>query len=66
VRRVEEVRLLSEDEVENLPAPEWLIEGLIGANGIAVVYGKPGEGKSFLALTGRSISRGVCRGMAVP
>ncbi len=43
-------RLLTDIEIENLPPPEWLIEGLIPYNALALLYGEPGIGKSFLAL----------------
>lgn len=43
-------RLLSDLELEQLPDPEWLLEGLIPARGFAVLYSAPGLGKTFLAL----------------
>jgi RecA-family ATPase len=43
-------KLLSLDEIERLPPLEWLIEGLMPAGGLAVLYGAPKLGKSFLAL----------------
>jgi RecA-family ATPase len=43
-------KLLSLDEIENLPPLEWLIEELLPARGLAVLYGAPKLGKSFLAL----------------
>jgi AAA domain-containing protein len=43
-------KLLSLDEIESLPPLEWLIEGLIPASCLAVLYGAPKLGKSFLAL----------------
>jgi hypothetical protein len=51
--------LLSLDEIENLPPMEWLIEGLIPAGALAVLYGAPKLGKSFLALDwGLSVAAG--------
>ena len=34
----------------NLPYPEWLVDGVIQENTLALVYGPSGCGKSFLAL----------------
>ena len=34
----------------NRPDPTWLIEDVIPEGGLAVLYGSPGTGKSFLAL----------------
>src|SRR5439155_20954414 len=42
--------LLYDEEVDKLPPPEWLIEGILPADGLAVLYGPPAIGKSFLAL----------------
>ena len=33
-----------------LPDPEWLIDGIIQENSLALIYGPSGCGKSFLAL----------------
>src|ERR1700744_6409506 len=42
-----------------LPDPEWLIEGILPQGGLAVLYGPPGAGKSFLALDwSMSVDRG--------
>ena len=40
--------LLTTDELEALPDPEWLIEGILPSGGLGVLYGQPGAGKSFL------------------
>jgi hypothetical protein len=42
--------LLTADELEALPDPEWLIEGILPTACLGVLYGEPGAGKSFLAL----------------
>lgn len=42
--------LLRGDEITNLPDPEPLIEGLLPLDGIAVLFGPSGTGKSLLAL----------------
>src|SRR5207249_2166365 len=34
--------LLTEDEVEKLPPPTWLIDGVLPKGGLVVVYGPPG------------------------
>ncbi len=43
-------RILWDEEVENLPPPDWLVQGYVVEKAIAVLYGPPGAGKSFLAL----------------
>ena len=42
--------LLTVDDLKKLPDPEWLIEGILPSNGLALLSGNPGSGKSFLAL----------------
>lgn len=42
--------LLDMDELEALPPPEWLIRDLIVSDGLTVIYGEPGAGKSFIVL----------------
>jgi RecA-family ATPase len=49
-RRATRFKLLSADELKQIPPPQWLLPDLIVANGFAVLYGPPGVGKSFLAL----------------
>jgi len=44
--------LYSAAEIKRLPPPEWLIDGHLVQNSIAVLYGPSGGGKSFLALDG--------------
>jgi predicted transcriptional regulator len=43
-------RMLSAEDVLKLPAPEWLIGDVLVADSLAVLFGKPGSFKSFLAL----------------
>jgi phage/plasmid primase-like uncharacterized protein len=41
---------LSLDEIVNMPLPQWRIDGLIPEHGLVLLYGKPGEHKTFIAL----------------
>lgn len=43
-------QLVGFDDLESLPDPSWLIEGLVPESGLSVLYGRPGAAKSFLAL----------------
>ncbi|RJG45864.1 helicase RepA family protein [Mesorhizobium sp. DCY119] len=43
-------RLLTFAELENLPDPEWLIEGILQADTLVVLYGPPKSKKTFVAL----------------
>ena len=43
-------RLLTVDEVLNMPRPKWLIEGILKEGTLAVLYGEPKSTKSFVAL----------------
>lgn len=45
------VHLLSLAEIEALPPPEWLIEGLVPEKGIVIPYGPPKAGKTFVVLS---------------
>lgn len=42
-------RLIPLCELEDLPPPSWLIKGILPQVGLAMIYGEPGSGKSFLA-----------------
>lgn len=37
-------------EIDALPPPTWLVDGLIPEHGLTFIYGKPGKGKSFITL----------------
>jgi hypothetical protein len=64
-------QLLTAGQLVTMPPPRWLIDDLLGASTLAVLYGKPGSGKSFLALdwalcvaagfpwNGREVRRGI-------
>lgn len=43
-------RFLTDTELVALPPPTWRLEGFLPDNSLAVLYGPPGSGKSFLAL----------------
>lgn len=43
-------QLLSADELASRPPPSWAIDDVIPAVGTVVLYGRPGSGKSFVAL----------------
>ena len=52
-------RLLSVDEVKNLPPAEPLIGGVLNRRKLAFLWGKPGSSKSFVALDwGLSVATG--------
>jgi Fe2+ or Zn2+ uptake regulation protein len=63
-------RLLTLDDLRNLPEPTWAIEGILPAGVMAVMFGPSGVGKSFIALDmalstaagipwmGRTVARG--------
>ncbi len=43
--------LLNRADLASLPSVEWLIDGVLPANGLAVLYGPSGGGKTFTALS---------------
>jgi KaiC/GvpD/RAD55 family RecA-like ATPase len=44
-------KLLSPTDLENLPDPIWLIDGVLPAKSLCVLYGEPGCGKTFVGLS---------------
>jgi putative DNA primase/helicase len=44
-------KLLSDEEVTNLPPTAWRIDQYLPQGGLAFLYGPSGAGKSFLALS---------------
>jgi AAA domain len=42
--------ILTDEELESLPDPEWLVERLITERAAAMVFGPSGVGKSFFAI----------------
>lgn len=43
-------RLLTIDQLRDLPDPEWLIDGILPHGTVGMIVGPPGSGKSYLAL----------------
>lgn len=43
-------QIFSFDEFISKPAPSWRIKGILPENGLAMLYGASGTGKSFLAI----------------
>lgn len=44
-------RLLTIEDIEDLPDPRWLIHGLVPEQSLAIIYGPPKNGKTFIALS---------------
>ncbi|WP_028164089.1 AAA family ATPase [Bradyrhizobium elkanii] len=51
------IRIIDIDDLENLPAPQFLIDNVITEGGLSVLWGPPGAMKSFVAL-----DMGLCVG----
>jgi hypothetical protein len=49
-RRFGRLRLLTLGDCDRLPPRRWLLRGLIGEGDLALIYGAPKTGKSFLAV----------------
>ena len=43
-------QLLTVSDLDSLPPPSWLIDGLVSDNGLSILYGDPGSGKSFVTI----------------
>lgn len=43
-------RLLDIDEIDDVPPPTYVIEDLVVADSLCVLFGLPGNGKSFIAI----------------
>jgi putative DNA primase/helicase len=43
-------KLLTDDDLRQLPSVEWRIKNVLPSHGLAVVFGPSGSGKSFLVL----------------
>ncbi len=44
------IAILSDDELQNLPAQRWIVKGIVPETGVGAIYGASGTYKSFLAL----------------
>src|SRR6516164_6122263 len=49
--RLSRYELLTPADLAALPAPSWMIENILPKNSLAVLYGEPGSGKTFVALS---------------
>jgi hypothetical protein len=47
---VDTFRLYSADDLLKMPPPSWLVDGIVPASGLSILYGESGTGKSFIAL----------------
>ena len=48
--RVARFQLVQVGEIARRDPPEWMVEGLVPQTDLAMMYGNPGAGKSFVAL----------------
>jgi hypothetical protein len=44
------IELLTDEDLQTRPNPTWLIEHHVPQDGVGILYGEPGAGKSFIAL----------------
>lgn len=44
-------RVLTVADIRGLPDPQWLVEGMLIERSFALLYGAPGTGKSFVAIS---------------
>jgi hypothetical protein len=42
--------LLDSEALDSLPEPRWLVDGIVPCDSLVWLHGKPGHGKSFIAL----------------
>ena len=42
--------LLTIEGLRKLPPPDWLVHEAVSSDGLTIIYGEPGAGKSFIAL----------------
>jgi hypothetical protein len=47
---IDPFNFLTLEDLLNLPPKEWIIENVIGAGDLAMVYGAPGSGKTFVVI----------------
>lgn len=55
------IRIVDIDELETLPPPAWLIDGILTVNGLSVLWGASGALKSFAA-----VDIGLCIATGLP
>jgi hypothetical protein len=58
--RINRFNLLSPSDLKKLSPMQWLVKGVLPAQGLAAIYGAPGSGKTFLSL---DLAIAVCSGL---
>lgn len=54
------IRVLDIDDLEDLPAPSWLVEGILTQGGFSILWGPPGGLKSFVGVDlGMAVASGL-------
>lgn len=48
--RFRDFRIVADDQLDSMPEPDWLIDGMLPANGLGMIFGPPESAKTFLAL----------------
>jgi hypothetical protein len=50
IKERKRIELLTDEDLQTRPDPKWLIDRHIPQDGVGILYGEPGAGKSFAAL----------------
>jgi hypothetical protein len=50
IKERKRIELLTDMDLQTRPDPQWLIDKCIPQDGVGILYGEPGAGKSFVAL----------------
>lgn len=45
-----DIDILSRDQLDELEPPEWLVNGLVPKDSLSIIYGNPGQFKTFVVL----------------
>jgi hypothetical protein len=43
--------VLTDEDIEEQPDPDWLVEGVLPARSLSLLYGAPASGKTFTPLS---------------